>query len=167
MVDIAEDSAETTATSQQFSIGDSRSTTPTSHPDEQFQGVNLNEPIKRENATSTPQPLTGNHQQGRLSRQSSLNSIFSDVSFLPGGDSAYHPYQFQSDLESNVSEFDDSASTSGQHVSDRISKEHVFNAYQKMRARYHKYKGRYADLSKHYKELEREREKVKVLAKPE
>lgn len=69
---------------------------------------------------------------------------------------------FQSDLESNVSEFDESASQSGQHASDRISKEHIFNAYQKMRARYHKYKGRYADLARHYKELEREREKVKV-----
>jgi len=59
-----------------------------------------------------------------------------------------------------VSEFDDSASTAS--ASDRISKEHVYNAYQKMRARYHKYKGRYADLAKHYRELEREREKVKV-----
>lgn len=59
-----------------------------------------------------------------------------------------------------MSEFDDSASTAS--ASDRISKEHVYNAYQKMRARYHKYKGRYADLAKHYRELEREREKVKV-----
>ena len=31
-----------------------------------------------------------------------------------------------------------------------------------MRMRYHKYKGRYSDLARHYKELEREREKVKV-----
>ena len=31
-----------------------------------------------------------------------------------------------------------------------------------MRGRYQKYKGRYADLAKHYRELEREREKVKV-----
>lgn len=60
-----------------------------------------------------------------------------------------------------MSEFDDSASTAS--ASDRISKEHVYNAYQKMRARYHKYKGRYADLAKHYRELEREREKVKVI----
>jgi hypothetical protein len=66
----------------------------------------------------------------------------------------------QSDLESNVSELDESAS--GHHVGDRISKEQIYNAYQKTRTRYHKYKGRYADLAKHYKELEREREKVKV-----
>merc|ERR1740128_862 len=32
-----------------------------------------------------------------------------------------------------------------------------------MRARYHKYKGRYADLAKHYQELEREKEKVKTI----
>lgn len=31
-----------------------------------------------------------------------------------------------------------------------------------MRVRYHKYKGRYSDLARHYKELERDREKVKV-----
>ena len=65
-----------------------------------------------------------------------------------------------------MSEFDESASQSGRAggggISDRISKEHVFNAYQKMRQRYHKYKGRYSDLARHYKELEREREKVKV-----
>jgi hypothetical protein len=31
-----------------------------------------------------------------------------------------------------------------------------------MRVRYHKYKGRYSDLARHYRELERDREKVKV-----
>ena len=38
----------------------------------------------------------------------------------------------------------------------------MFHAFQKMRARYHKYKGRYVDLAQHYKELEHEKEKVKV-----
>lgn len=66
-------------------------------------------------------------------------------------------------MESNVSEFDESASQSGQYVVDRLSKEHLYNAYQKMRMRYHKYKGRYSDLAKHYRELDREREKIKVL----
>jgi len=67
---------------------------------------------------------------------------------------------FQSDVESNVSEFEDSVSS--QNFGDRISKEHIFNAFQKMRTRYHKYKGRYADLAKHYKDLELEKERVKV-----
>jgi hypothetical protein len=31
----------------------------------------------------------------------------------------------------------------------------------KMRARYHKYKGRYSDLARHYRELEAENRKVK------
>ncbi|KAI9560211.1 hypothetical protein GHT06_014225 [Daphnia sinensis] len=159
LVDIAEDSSETTPSAFSIADGDSRPSTPAcATKEENFQPVNLNEP-KREMNTSTPQP---SGHIGRLSRQSSLSSVFSDVSFLPGSsDSAYHPYQFQSDLESNVSEFDDSASQSGQHALDRISKEHVYNAYQKMRVRYHKYKGRYSDLARHYKELERDREKVK------
>ena len=67
---------------------------------------------------------------------------------------------FQSDVESNLSELDDS--TSSQNYGDRISKEQIFNAFQKMRTRYHKYKGRYADLAKHYKDLEREKDRVKV-----
>lgn len=159
LVDIAEDSAETASSAFSIADGDSRPSSPAgATKEENFQPVNLNEP-KREMNTSTPQPSS---HFGRLSRQSSLSSVFSDVSFLPGtSDSTYHPYQFQSDLESNVSEFDDSASQSGQHAVDRISKEHVYNAYQKMRVRYHKYKGRYSDLARHYKELERDREKVK------
>ncbi len=70
-------------------------------------------------------------------------------------------FDWQSDLESNVSELDDSAS--GHHsAAERITKEQIYQAYQKTRSRYHKYKGRYADLAKHYRELERDREKVKV-----
>lgn len=91
LVDIAEDSGE--AGHNQFSIadGDSRSTSPNATKDELFQAVNLNEP-KRDVITSTPQP--SNH--GRLSRQSSLSSVFSDVSFLVGAsESTYHPYHFQ------------------------------------------------------------------------
>lgn len=87
MVDIDEEPA-----TPQFSIGesDSRSATPSNHREDQFHAVNLNEP-KRENVTSTPEP-----SGQRLSRRSSLSSLFNDVSFLPGGDSsAYHPYQFQ------------------------------------------------------------------------
>jgi hypothetical protein len=75
----------------QFSIGesDSRSATPSNNREDQFHAVSLNEP-KRENVTSTPEP-----SGQRLSRRSSLSSLFNDVSFLPGGDLSYHPYQFQ------------------------------------------------------------------------
>lgn len=93
LVDIAEDSAEMAPNAFSIADGDSRSTSPAGgSKEENFQPVNLNEP-KREMATSTPQPSS---HVGRLSRQSSLNSVFSDVSFLPGStDSTYHPYQFQ------------------------------------------------------------------------
>lgn len=89
LVDIAEDEQPT----QQFSISevDSRPTTPGNGSDNQFLPINLNEP-KQQMITSTPQGPS----QGKLSRQSSLTSVFSDVSNLPGAmDSTYHPYQFQ------------------------------------------------------------------------
>ena len=85
MVDIDEEPT------PQFSIGesDSRSATPSHNREDQFHAVSLNEP-KRENVTSTPEP-----SGQRLSRRSSLSSLFNDVSFLPGADASYHPYQFQ------------------------------------------------------------------------
>lgn len=60
-----------------------------------------------------------------------------------------------------MSEFDECAS--GQYSFGRLSKDQIYNAYQKTRARYQKYKGRYTDLAKYYKDLEREREKIKVI----
>merc|ERR1711874_315329 len=42
-----------------------------------------------------------------------------------------------------------------------ITKEQMFGMLTKMRARYHKYKGRYSDIAKAYKELEVENGKVK------
>jgi thermostable 8-oxoguanine DNA glycosylase len=64
---------------------------------------------------------------------------------------------FQSDLES-VSEVEDSLG----HQLDKTSKEQLYTAYCKAQARYTKYKGRYVDLARHYKELERENVKAKV-----
>merc|ERR1712223_1195834 len=42
-----------------------------------------------------------------------------------------------------------------------ISKEQLFQMLQKTRSRYHKYKGRYADVANAYGQLENENEKVK------
>ncbi|XP_042206402.1 golgin subfamily A member 4-like [Homarus americanus] len=68
----------------------------------------------------------------------------------------------QSDLESS-SEWEDSSNTA---VVDRLSKDTVYQAYLKMRQRYHKYKGRYADLARAYKDKERESDKLRdVLTK--
>ncbi|XP_071552808.1 uncharacterized protein [Panulirus ornatus] len=68
----------------------------------------------------------------------------------------------QSDLESS-SEWEDGGSTA---VMERLSKDTVYQAYLKMRQRYHKYKGRYADLARAYKDKDRESEKLRdVLTK--
>merc|ERR1711923_675851 len=42
-----------------------------------------------------------------------------------------------------------------------VSKEQLLNMLSKMRGRYHRYKGRYSDLAKAYRELEGENKKVK------
>lgn len=44
-----------------------------------------------------------------------------------------------------------------------ISKEQMYSAFQKAQMRYHKYRGRYTDLANHYKELERDNTKMKVI----
>ena len=98
LVDIAEDPGGESSTPQQFSIGDEEDS-PTASPSKaagqqvnatEFHQVSLAEP-RRDNITSTPQPSP--HPAGKLSRQSSLSSLFSDVSFFPSD--SYHPYQFQ------------------------------------------------------------------------
>jgi hypothetical protein len=69
-------------------------------------------------------------------------------------------YALPSDLESTAgSEWDDAGSSSAQLSS--ISKEQLFQMLQKMRVRYHKYKGRYSDVAKAYTELSAENQKVK------
>ena len=44
---------------------------------------------------------------------------------------------------------------------DRISKEQLYQSYKKVLNRYNKYKGRYTDLSRHYKELQHDNVKTK------
>ena len=68
-------------------------------------------------------------------------------------------YHLQSDLEISASEIEDNASTSSQLG--HLSKEQIYSAFQKAQMRYHKYRGRYTDLAKHYKDLERENSKMK------
>lgn len=64
-----------------------------------------------------------------------------------------------SDLDSTAgSEWEDASSSA--HLS-AISKEQLLQMLQKMRLRYHKYKGRYADVARAYGDLENENKKVK------
>ncbi|XP_045127980.1 golgin subfamily A member 4-like isoform X15 [Portunus trituberculatus] len=106
-------------------------------------------------------------------RRDSASSSVSDVSGLfpiyeVPGVSFNMP---QSDLESS-SEWEEGGSAA---VVERLSKDTVYQAYLKMRQRYHKYKGRYAmwlfvcwyaDLARAYKDKEKESDKLRdVLAK--
>ena len=54
---------------------------------------------------------------------------------------------------------DDSCNNSSQLSA--VSKEQLLNMLSKMRSRYHKYKGRYTDLGKAYRDLQNENKKVK------
>ncbi|CAH1118468.1 unnamed protein product [Phaedon cochleariae] len=99
--------------------------------------------------------------QESKTRRNSTSSIASDVSFLPRYDpgSTYH---LQSDLDISASEVEDNASTASSQLG-HLSKEQIYSAFQKSQMRYHKYRGRYTDLSRHYKDLERENSKMKAV----
>ncbi|XP_056632429.1 golgin subfamily A member 4-like [Diorhabda sublineata] len=92
-------------------------------------------------------------------RKNSTSSLASDVSFLP----RYEPgnmYHLQSDLDISASEIEDNVSTASSQLG-HLTKEQIYSAFQKSQLRYHKYRGRYTDLSRHYKDLERENAKMK------
>ncbi|CAG9767892.1 unnamed protein product [Ceutorhynchus assimilis] len=93
------------------------------------------------------------------SRRLSNSSMASDVSFLPRYE-AGSTYHLQSDLDASASELEDNVSQSSSQLG-HISKEQVYSAFKKSQLRYHKYRGRYTDLARHYKELERENAKMK------
>ncbi|XP_065206301.1 golgin subfamily A member 4-like isoform X2 [Planococcus citri] len=91
----------------------------------------------------------------RNRRLSSTSSIASDL-FLTY-DFTPNRYNLQSDLESN-SEFDDGSSI---HQFNNITKENLYEKYRIMLQKYHKYRGRFVDLQKYCKELQRENNKAK------
>nr|CAI5843378.1 unnamed protein product [Callosobruchus analis] len=97
--------------------------------------------------------------QETRSRRLSNSSLASDVSFLPRYE-AGSMYHLQSDLDVSASELEDNVSTSSSQLG-HLSKEQIYSAFQKSQSRYHKYRGRYTDLGRHYKELEKENSKMK------
>ncbi|XP_030558111.1 myosin-11 [Drosophila novamexicana] len=109
---------------------------------------------------ASTQSLNGMGGSGAIPRTRKLSnsSMASDVSFrLPTYD-APPTYHLQSDLDETSSEFDDSASTARLDV---ITKDQLYDAYKKSLDRYHKYRCRYTDLAKKYKELERDSSKAR------
>ncbi|XP_034250435.1 golgin subfamily A member 4-like isoform X2 [Thrips palmi] len=102
--------------------------------------------------SSTPKMPFGD-TLGRL-RSSSVSSFASDSSFMfPVLESSGSTYNFQSDLES--------CSEASESVGPNVNKEQLVVAYQKIQQKYHKYKGRYADLARHYRDLERDNKNAK------
>lgn len=82
----------------------------------------------------------------------------SDVSFrLPTYDPAVI-HHLQSDIDASASEMEDSASGR----LDMISKEQLHDAYRKAIDRYQKYRSKFVDLAKKYKDLERDSNKARV-----
>uniref|UniRef100_A0A1Y1N6K8 GRIP domain-containing protein n=1 Tax=Photinus pyralis TaxID=7054 RepID=A0A1Y1N6K8_PHOPY len=116
-----------------------------------------------EDDSSTPEPgftsVSLSTPQGAPVRRNSSSSIASDISFLPRYESASNLYHLQSDLDVSASEIEDNVSTSSQLG--HLSKEQIHAAFQKAQLRYHKYRGRYADIKNYYKELEKENGKIK------
>lgn len=67
-------------------------------------------------------------------------------------------------MEISASEAEDRGfSGSGLVNLDRVTKEQIYAAYRRTQERYTKYRTQYADLARHYKLLERENAKARVL----
>lgn len=116
-----------------------------------------------QNATHHPPPNNGSVTSVRTRRLSN-SSMASDVSFrLPTFDSSASAYNFHSDLDASASEFEDSASTVGYEAQlDVISKDKLYDAYKKSSERYQKYRSKYTELVRRYRDLERDNNKARV-----
>ncbi|XP_077295046.1 golgin subfamily A member Golgin-245 [Arctopsyche grandis] len=103
-------------------------------------------------------PLPGGTRTRRLSNSSTA----SDVSFrLPSYESPGGMFHLQSDLDISASEMEDNVTVPAQL--ERVSKEHLYAAYRRTNEKYNKYRGRYTDLARHYKSLERENAKARAV----
>merc|ERR1719410_2447804 len=105
--------------------------------------------------TSTPHTRSRRLSSGSMS-EASLFPIYED----PDPDQDNIP--LFSDMESVAgSEAGWGAADDSSAQMSAVSKEQLVNMVSKMRARYHKYKGRYTDLGKAYRDLQAENKKVK------
>ncbi|XP_017021634.1 golgin subfamily A member 4 [Drosophila kikkawai] len=169
------------ANAAQAAVSSSSSTTPTSETNTSSNNENFFSITEEDTPQNSPYRIqklpatSASSLRGRSSTQSlngvglsggatprtrklSNSSMASDVSFrLPSYD-APAVYHLQSDLDETSSEFDDSASTARLDV---ITKDQLYDAYKKSLDRYHKYRCRYTDLAKKYKDLERDSSKAR------
>lgn len=101
-------------------------------------------------------------------------TIFCDLVFIRVSDYKYVYFNtksialliflihFKSDLDVSASEMEDNISSSVPAQLEKISKEHLYAAYKRTNEKYNKYRGRYTDLARHYRNLERENAKARV-----
>lgn len=147
-----------------FSIGDNdglqnRPIKPqtTSSQQNPFQDVPLIQPTVDSQDYISTHDIAENQRQRRLSN----SSFASDVSFrLPSYESP-SMYHLQSDMEISASEAEERGFSSSTVSLDRVTKEQLYAAYRRTQERYTKYRTQYADLARHYKQLERENAKAK------
>lgn len=66
-------------------------------------------------------------------------------------------------MEISASEAEERGFSSGVVSLDRVTKEQIYAAYKRTQERYLKYRTQYADLARHYKLLERENAKARVI----
>ena len=100
---------------------------------------------------SSSSPVKNNNVRGRKPSNGSETGLF------PIYESPQQMFTLQADQESTAgSEWEESESGLNS-----VSKEQLFQMLQKSRARYHKYKGRYADVAKAYTDLDNENQKIK------
>lgn len=68
-------------------------------------------------------------------------------------------------MEVSASEAEERGFSSGVVSLERVTKEQIYAAYRRTQERYTKYRTQYADLARHYKLLERENAKARVIYK--
>lgn len=147
---------------QFFSLADDEDSVLTPPPLDSSNDATLS-PIEMSTPTKSGfEPVELGHPNGTRARRSSSGSMTTEASTLfPIYESPQQVFSLPSatDLDSTAgSEWED-GNSSAQLAA--ISKEQMFQMLQKMRSRYHKYKGRYADVAKAYTELESENSKIK------
>lgn len=66
-------------------------------------------------------------------------------------------------MEVSASEAEERAFSGGTVSLERVTKDQIYAAYRRTQNRYTKYRTQYADLARHYKLLERENAKARVI----
>ena len=103
--------------------------------------------------SSADLPLTPSDSQ-TLSRASSISSLSSEPALFSPGNFPPRQYALPSDVESEVED---------SHVSlNSVSKDMLYQSFLKVQKRSERYKAKFGQLMNAYREVEREREKLKV-----